>query len=177
MSDETPSRDAGRERGDSDSNPDRETEADTDSEPAYAAPDNPYLRDPETDFAPVDELSRETAASQAETLRAAVREHDHRYYARAEPLISDRAYDELFARLEALEEAFDLDRESSPTRRVGGEPVDELDTVEHVAPMLSIDQSTEAADLREFDRRVREAVGDVDYACEPKLDGLSVEIV
>ena len=60
MSDETPSRDAGRERGDSDSNPDRETEADTDSEPAYADPDNPYLRDPETDFAPVDELSRET---------------------------------------------------------------------------------------------------------------------
>ncbi|MFB6089640.1 MAG: NAD-dependent DNA ligase LigA, partial [Halobellus sp.] len=128
-----------------------------DADLAYADPDNPYLRDPDTDFAPVEELSREAAASQAETLREAIREHDHRYYVRADPLIADRAYDELFARLQDLEDAFDLDREGSPTRRVGGEPLDELDTVEHVAPMLSIEQSTEADDVRDFDRRVREA--------------------
>ncbi|MFC6873965.1 NAD-dependent DNA ligase LigA [Halobellus marinus] len=185
MSDETPSRDAGSDRDEGASNPDAETESAPDSgsaaaadvEPVYAEPDNPYLQDPDTDFAPIEDLSREEAESQAETLRAAIREHDHRYYVQADPLISDRAYDDLFARLEALEDAFDLERETSPTRRVGGEPLSELDTVEHVAPMLSIDQSTEAADLREFDRRVREAVGDVDYACEPKFDGLSIEVV
>ncbi|MGQ4556343.1 NAD-dependent DNA ligase LigA [Halobellus sp. GM3] len=151
--------------------------ADEEPTPAYADPDNPYLRDPETDFEPIEGLTREAAAEQAALLRAAIREHDHRYYVLADPLIADRTYDELFARLRALEERFDLDRASSPTRRVGGEPLEELDTVEHVAPMLSIDQSTDAADLREFDRRVRGGVGDVDYVCEPKFDGLSVEVV
>ncbi|RLM56703.1 NAD-dependent DNA ligase LigA [Halobellus sp. Atlit-31R] len=146
-------------------------------DPVYADPDNPYLRDPDTDFAPPARLTREEARAQAETLRAAIREHDHRYYVEAAPLISDRAYDDLFARLQTLEAAFDLDTETSPTRRVGGEPVDELATVEHTAPMLSIEQSTAVDDVREFDRRVREAVGDVDYVCEPKFDGLSVEVV
>ncbi|MFB6250546.1 MAG: NAD-dependent DNA ligase LigA [Halobellus sp.] len=144
---------------------------------AYADPDNPYLRDPDTDFAPVEELTRETAESQAVALREAIREHDHRYYVQADPLIADRTYDALFERLRELEEVFDLDREASPTRRVGGQPLDELDTVAHVAPMLSIEQSTDPDELREFDRRVREEVGDVEYVCEPKFDGLSVEIV
>ena len=147
------------------------------TDPTHADPDNPYLRDPPLAFDPVESLSRATAESQAADLRAAIREHDRRYYVLADPLISDRAYDELFARLQALESAFDLPTDSSPTRRVGGEPVEELDTVEHAAPMLSIEQSTDADDLREFDRRVREAVGGVDYVCEPKFDGLSVEIV
>ena len=148
-----------------------------DPELAYADPDNPYLRDPDTDFEPIEELSRDAAEAEAEALRAALREHDHRYYVLADPLVSDRAYDELFARLRDLESHFDLDVATSPTRRVGGEPLDELDAVEHRAPMLSIEQSTDADDLREFDRRVREAVGDVDYVCEPKFDGLSVEVV
>ena len=151
--------------------------ADGGPDPTHADPDNPYLRDPPTEFDPVASVSRATAASQAAALRDAIREHDRRYYVLADPLISDRAYDDLFARLRALEDHFDLATDASPTRRVGGEPVDELDTVEHAAPMLSIEQSTDADDLREFDRRVREAVGDVDYVCEPKFDGLSVEIV
>ncbi|QIB76291.1 NAD-dependent DNA ligase LigA [Halogeometricum borinquense] len=144
---------------------------------AYADPDNPYLTDPDTDFEPVESLSAEAAEREARLLREAVREHDHRYYVAADPLVADRTYDALFNRLQELEDAFDLDDESSPTRRVGGEPLDELDTVEHVAPMLSIDQSVEAADVRDFDRRVREAVGEVRYVCEPKFDGLSVEVV
>ena len=147
------------------------------TDPTHADPDNPYLRDPDLEFDPVESLSRAAAESQAADLRAAIREHDRRYYVLADPLISDRAYDDLFARLQALEAAFDLPTDASPTQRVGGEPIDELDTVEHVAPMLSIQQSTDADDLREFDRRVREAVGNVDYVCEPKFDGLSVEIV
>ena len=146
-------------------------------DPTHADPDNPYLHDPPLEFDPVESLSQDVAESQAETLRAAIREHDRRYYVLADPLLSDRAYDELFARLRDLEDQFDLPTDASPTQRVGGEPLDELDTVEHVAPMLSIQQSVEAADLREFDRRVREAVGGADYVCEPKFDGLSVELV
>jgi DNA ligase (NAD+) len=139
--------------------------------------DNPYLRDPPTEFTPVDELTREAAEEQAEQLREAIREHDRRYYVKADPFVADRTYDVLFDRLSTLEEAFDLASADSPTQRVGGEPVDELETVEHVAPMLSIDQSVEEADVRAFDRRVRDAVGDVTYVCEPKFDGLSVEVV
>ena len=138
---------------------------------------NPYVEAPDTDFVPVDELSEQEAEEEADRLRAAVRYHDHRYYVLADPVIGDRTYDALFARLRELEDAFDLDSEGSPTRRVGGEPVDELETVDHVAPLLSVDQSGDAADVRAFDERVREEVGEVDYFCEPKFDGLSVEVV
>lgn len=161
------------------------TSAQSGSSPRHADPDeNPYVEAPPTDFEPVDELSAEAAAEQASLLRAAVREHDHRYYVEADPLIADETYDRLFARLEALEEAFDLPTEDSPTRRVGGEPLDELETVEHVAPMRSIDNATEAEAVREFDERVRRGLDaegfdpdEVAYVCEPKFDGLSVEVV
>ncbi|MBZ6494834.1 NAD-dependent DNA ligase LigA [Natrinema longum] len=139
--------------------------------------DNPYLRDPPTDFAPVAELSEEEARRQVEQLREAVREHDRRYYAESAPVIADRTYDTLFARLEELEREFELAHPDSPTRRVGGEPLEEFDTVEHVAPMLSIDNSGAETDVREFDERVRRAVGDVRYVCEPKFDGVSMEFV
>ncbi|ELZ38720.1 NAD-dependent DNA ligase LigA [Halorubrum tebenquichense] len=164
----------------------------TTSSTRHADPDeNPYVEEPPTDFDPVAELSPEAAAEQAARLRAAVREHDHRYYVEADPLISDEAYDALFARLRALEDAFDLPTENSPTRRVGGEPLDELEAVEHVAPMLSIDNDTDAAAVREFDERVREGLvdaadsgdlpefdpDDLAYVCEPKFDGLSIEVI
>ncbi|MFO8116255.1 MAG: NAD-dependent DNA ligase LigA [Halorubrum sp.] len=151
----------------------------------HADPDeNPYVEAPPTDFEPVEELSAGNAAEQASLLRAAIREHDHRYYVEADPLIPDETYDRLFTRLQRLEEAFDLPTEDSPTRRVGGEPLDELETVEHVAPMRSIDNATEADAVREFDGRVRRGLDaqgfdpdDVAYVCEPKFDGLSVEVV
>jgi DNA ligase (NAD+) len=139
--------------------------------------DNPYVEAPDTEFAPVESLDEDEAAAQADRLREALRYHDHRYYVAADPVIADRAYDDLFSRLQALEDAFDLDAEASPTQRVGGQPLDELEEVEHVTPMLSLDSSADAADVRDFDDRVRRAVGDVDYVCEPKFDGLSVEIV
>ncbi|MXV62647.1 NAD-dependent DNA ligase LigA [Natronorubrum sp. JWXQ-INN-674] len=139
--------------------------------------DNPYLRAPPTDFDPVDELSESAAERQAEQLREAIRDHDRRYYVENDPIIADRTYDALFARLRDLEEAFDLSHPDSPTRSVGGEPLEAFETVEHVAPMLSIDQSGEADDVREFADRVRREVGDVDYVCEPKFDGVSMEFV
>ncbi|ELY54764.1 NAD-dependent DNA ligase LigA [Natronolimnohabitans innermongolicus] len=139
--------------------------------------DNPYLRNPPTDFEPVAELTEDAAREQVELLRAAIREHDRRYYVENDPLIADRTYDALFARLQELEDAFDCSHPDSPTRSVGGEPIEAFDTVEHVAPMLSIDQSGEDADVREFADRVRREVGDVDYVCEPKFDGVSMEFV
>jgi len=145
--------------------------------------DNPYVEEPTTDFDPVEELTESEATAQAERLREAVRYHDYRYYVENDPLVADRTYDALFARLQDLEAAFDLRTEDSPTRRVGGEPVDELGTVEHVAPMLSIDSGGNADDVREFDDRIRREVAemegprDLTYVCEPKFDGLSVEVV
>ncbi|WP_224448299.1 NAD-dependent DNA ligase LigA [Haloprofundus salilacus] len=138
---------------------------------------NPYLRDPPTEFEPVEELSEERAEMQAEKLREAIREHDHRYYVENDPVIADRAYDALFARLQELEDEFGLQTDDSPTRRVGGEPMDGLATVEHVAPMLSIDQSVEADDVRAWADRVRSEVGKSEFVCEPKFDGLSLEVV
>ncbi|GAA0264231.1 NAD-dependent DNA ligase LigA [Halobacterium noricense] len=142
-----------------------------------APEDNPYIRDPDTDFAPVDDIDEDEAEEQVELLREAVRYHDYRYYVENDPVISDHAYDRLFDRLQQLEDAFDLQTEDSPTQRVGGEPVEELGTVDHVAPMLSIDSSGEEADVRGFAERVEREAGDVRFVCEPKFDGLSVEVV
>jgi len=145
--------------------------------------DNPYVRDPPLDFEPVEALDPGAAREQVEQLREAIRYHDDRYYRRADPVVSDRTYDALFDRLETLEDEFGLRSETSPTRRVGGEPIDELETVEHVSPMLSVDSSGEAADVRAFDERVRDRLADagdegpIEYLCEPKFDGLSVELV
>ncbi len=145
--------------------------------------DNPYVSDPDTDFPPVENVTPAQAREQAELLREAIRYHDYRYYVRADPVVGDRTYDALFARLEKLEAAFDLEPETSPTQRVGGAPVDELDTVDHVAVMQSLDQSGDAEDVRAFDERVHDRLADtaydgpVDYFCEPKFDGLSLEVV
>ncbi|MDS0221737.1 NAD-dependent DNA ligase LigA [Haloarcula sp. S1AR25-5A] len=140
---------------------------------------NPYAEDPSTEFAPPEDIDEATARKQADRLREAIRYHDYRYYVENDPAIGDRAYDALFARLRTLESAFDLDTDGSPTQRVGGEPLDELPEVEHVARMGSIDQGGEEADAREFDERVRDSLDtdEVQYFCEPKFDGLSVEIV
>ncbi|GAB6862725.1 NAD-dependent DNA ligase LigA [Haloplanus litoreus] len=139
--------------------------------------DNPYVRDPDTSFDPVEKLSDATAREQVRDLREAIEYHDYRYYVANDPVVADRTYDTLFDRLVELEDTFDLHDENSPTRRVGGEPLDELETVEHVAPLLSLQSSGDADEIREFDRRIRDAVGDVTYSAEPKFDGFSVEVV
>ncbi len=143
--------------------------------------DNPYLRDPPTEFESIEDLTEDEAERQARRLREAVRHHDYRYYVENDPLVADRTYDRLFQRLQDLENSFGLQTPDSPTRQVGGQPLDELDTVEHVAAMLSIDQSGDADEVREFDERVRrelDASGRaVEYTCEPKFDGLSIEVI
>ena len=102
---------------------------------AVEPPDNPYVENPPTDFESVDALDAESAHEQAEQLREAIRYHDHQYYVENDPVIGDRTYDALFARLQDLEDGFGLDRENSPTQRVGGEPLDKLASGEHVAPI------------------------------------------
>jgi len=146
-----------------------------------APADNPYVSEPEDglafEFRPVESLDEAAAREQAERLRAAIEFHDYRYYVDHDPVIADRAYDQLFQRLLELEAAFNLPVGGSPSNRVGGEPVDRFETVEHVAPMLSIDHTDSAAGVREFDDRVRREVGDGEYVLEPKFDGVSLEVV
>ena len=120
------------------------------------------------------------ASQRAEQLREALRRHDYLYYVQAAPEISDDAYDALFHELRALESDHpELIAADSPTQRVGGAPMQSLEAVEHAEPMLSLDSSPKEEDLRAFDRRIRRALdgGAVSYSLEPKIDGLSVELV
>ncbi len=108
-----------------------------------------------------------------------VRHHDYLYYVKDTPEVSDEEYDRLFQELVALEERFpDLRTPDSPTQRVAGAPLDKFPSVEHAAPLLSLDSSQDVDALRRFDERLRKALGpEVAYVLEPKLDGASVELV
>ena len=126
------------------------------------------------------ELSLEEAAAEATQLRPEVERHNRLYHVEASPEISDSAYDALFRRLQALEAAHpSLATPDSPTQRVGADPLETLPSVEHAAPMLSLDSAREVAEVRRFDERLRKALGDEDirYILEPKLDGASLELV
>ena len=125
-------------------------------------------------------LSWAEAVEQAHAIRTEIQRHDHLYYAEGEPEISDAAYDRLFRRLKALEEAFSgLVTEDSPTRRVGAPPRSDLPTVPHAAPMLSLDSTQEPAEVQRFDERIRVTVEPdaIEYLLEPKLDGVSIELI
>ncbi|HSG48293.1 MAG TPA: NAD-dependent DNA ligase LigA [Longimicrobiales bacterium] len=128
---------------------------------------------------PADKLDPAQAESLAAALREELNRHSYLYYVEARPEISDAEYDRLYRRLEAVEEAFpDLVTPDSPTQRVGAEPQESFRTVEHLAPMLSLDSSDQEPALRRFDERIRKAVDEpVRYLLEPKLDGASMELV
>jgi DNA ligase (NAD+) len=120
------------------------------------------------------------AAERVARLRGQIAHHDHRYYVLDDPEISDADYDKLMAELLQLEAEFpSLATPDSPTRRVAGSPAERFRTVEHRQPMLSLANCFDEAGLAEFDERVRKVLGpdDVLYDCEPKLDGLAVELV
>ncbi len=112
-------------------------------------------------------------------LRQVIEYHDYRYYVIDDPVISDGEYDALFRRLQGIEQAHpELATPSSPTRRIGGKPLDEFETVAHRFPMLSLQNSTSPDELREFDERLRKLVGEdrIDYVVEHKIDGLAVSL-
>jgi DNA ligase (NAD+) len=116
-----------------------------------------------------------------EQLRSEIRHHEERYYVHNDPEISDEAFDRLLHELERLEaEHPDLVSPDSPTQRVAGRPSENFATVEHLAPMLSLDNAYDEADLRAFDERVRKGAGlgnsPVAYVAELKIDGLSIAL-
>jgi len=120
-----------------------------------------------------------TVVRQVEQLRNEIRRHDYLYYVLNQPQISDRQYDKLFAELAALEQANpELITPDSPTQRVSGQPLEGFATVRHAVPMLSMDNTYNADELRAFDERVRKQLGskDYDYVVELKIDGLAISL-
>lgn len=92
------------------------------------------------------------------------------------PSVPDAEYDQLMRELTDIEAQYpDLVSPESPTQRVGGEILSAFNKVEHKIPMLSLGNAFNEADLRDFDRKVKQAVGDdVEYVCELKIDGLAI---
>ncbi len=118
-------------------------------------------------------------SQEVEQLRDELRRHEHLYYVLDQPEITDAEYDVLMRRLQALEAAHpELRSPDSPTQRVGGKAREGFVKVPHSSPMLSLDNALNEGELREFDRRVRELLGDApfEYVAELKMDGLSMAV-
>jgi DNA ligase (NAD+) len=125
----------------------------------------------------------EVAHSRIEELRRLLEHHNRLYYQLDSPEIPDADYDLLFRELQALEERFPaLVTAESPTQRVGGASLDKFRAVTHRLPMLSLENAVNEEEIREFDLRVKKILGlaldhGINYLCEPKMDGLAVELV
>ncbi|OZT76618.1 NAD-dependent DNA ligase LigA [Salinicoccus roseus] len=103
--------------------------------------------------------------------------YNYEYHVLDDPTIPDSEYDRLLHELIALEEQYpEFKSDTSPTVRVGGEVLSRFEKVEHDTPMLSLGNAFNEEELWAFDKRVREAVGDVEYMCELKIDGLAVSL-
>lgn len=127
-------------------------------------------------------MSREDSPEQRiDALRRDIDHYNYRYYALDDPQVSDDHYDRLLRELQDLEsEHPGLVTPESPTQRVGVAPHSLFEEAPHETPMLSLDNAFDEDELRDFDRRVRERLGHdepVDYACEPKLDGLAISLL
>lgn len=112
-------------------------------------------------------------------LRDVLRFHEHRYYVLSDPLISDYEYDQLFKALEKIEAANpSLIVPSSPTQRIATAITREFATAQHLVPMLSLENSYNAEDLIDWDRKARELAGldNIEYCIEPKFDGASISV-
>lgn len=116
-----------------------------------------------------------------EQLKKIISEHDYNYHVLDRPTISDFEYDKMFSELIKIEtENPELDRSNSPSQRVGGAALSVFEKAAHRTPMLSLNNSYDVEDIFEFDKRVKKFLrkeDDVEYFCEPKFDGLSMELV
>src|SRR5512138_3593974 len=123
-------------------------------------------------------MKQSEARERIEKLRREINEHNQKYYIENAPVISDFEYDLLLNELETLEKKFpELITEDSPTRRVGSDVTKEFVPYEHKYPMLSLGNTYNEEEIREFDSRVRKAVNSpVEYVCELKFDGASISI-
>lgn len=121
-----------------------------------------------------------TVVRRVQELRDTVNDHNYRYYVLDDPQVPDAEYDRLFRELQSLEADYpELVTPDSPTQRVGATGETSFEEVVHRLPMLSLDNAFSEEELRDFDRRVRERLDtteDVEYVCEPKLDGLAVSL-
>jgi DNA ligase (NAD+) len=123
------------------------------------------------------------AANRCDELRRQLEYHNSLYYQHDTPEISDAEYDALFRELQTLENHYpELQSDESPTQRVGGAPLDKFMSVTHRLPMLSLENAANELEIREFDLRLKKNLGlpvddQVSYVCEPKMDGLAIELV
>ena len=121
----------------------------------------------------------QSARRRVEALRRDIETHSHRYYVLDAPTIPDSEYDRMFRELLELEAAHpDLVTPDSPTQRVGGAPLQEFPPVVHAVPMLSLNNAFSDEDVIGFDRRAREGLDkdEIEYAAEPKFDGLAISL-
>jgi DNA ligase (NAD+) len=139
-----------------------------------------FKKNTKTQFKSIKKMTKKQAAEEAEALREAIEYHNYLYYIKNQPKISDSTYDKLFRRLQELEEVFPgLRSKTSPTQKVGAEPLDKLKKVRHTIPMLSLNSAIDEEEVRNFDQFIRRNIDKkkIAYTVEPKFDGLSVEIV
>jgi DNA ligase (NAD+) len=123
-------------------------------------------------------MDLQTAQQKINELRGLLHQYGYDYYVLDNPAVPDAEYDRLMQELIGLEEEFPaLKSPDSPTVRVGGTVLEMFEKVEHRTPMLSLGNAFNDQDLKDFDRRIRQAVGDdVSYVCELKIDGLAVSL-
>lgn len=129
-------------------------------------------------------MTDQAAALRAQQLRDEINQHNHAYYVLDQPQISDAQYDALYQELLSLESQYpDLVDSSSPTQRVGAQPIAHFKEVAHQVPMLSLDNAFDDAALQQFEQRIQdslrkqgEEVSQICYAAEPKMDGLAVNL-
>jgi DNA ligase (NAD+) len=124
-------------------------------------------------------MKQSEAKRRIDNLRKEIEEHNHRYYVLNQPVISDFEYDILLNELNTLEKKFtEFVSEGSPTLKIGSDLTKEFEQHEHVYPMLSLGNTYNEEEVREFDERIRKSTSDlVDYVCELKFDGASISII
>src|SRR6185369_5276346 len=108
-----------------------------------------------------------------------IRRYDHAYYVEAQPVISDQEYDRLYRELLELEKAFpDLATPDSPSQRVGGVPLTEFKAVQHLSPMMSLDNTYSHEEVHEFVARVQRLLPNekLEWVIEPKIDGVAMSL-
>jgi DNA ligase (NAD+) len=125
--------------------------------------------------------AHDRAAKEANELRLEIEKHNYQYHVLDNPLVSDAEYDRLFRRLLELEKEFpDLVTPDSPSLKVGAPPLEKFTTVQHTLPMLSLNNAMDGEELQEFEERIQRFLklsDTIQYAVEPKIDGLAVELV
>ncbi len=125
----------------------------------------------------------EQVRAEYEQLKDELNQHNHSYYVLDEPTIPDSEYDRSMRRLQEIEQQYpELLSDDSPSQRVGGAPLPSFSQVSHAVPMLSLDNAFSDEELEAFDRRISDRLNyktdqQIDYVCEPKLDGVAVSLL